>query len=144
MINIRAAEVSDAVTIANLLEQLGYIASSSLVAHKITLLAGNPSDLVLVAEDDGIVAGVISLHVTELFHAAGRIGRITSLVIASDKRGEGMGKSLIQAADAFFIAAGCVRSEVTSGNQRSEAHAFYQSNGYLPDERRFLKRYSQK
>ena len=144
MKNIRAAEVSDAVTIANLLEQLGYIASSSLVVHKIRLLAGNPNDLVLVAEDDGIVAGVISLHVTELFHAAGRIGRITSLVIASDKRGEGMGKSLIQAADAFFIAAGCVRSEVTSGNQPSEAHAFYQSNGYWPDERRFLKRYSQK
>ncbi len=98
--------------------------------------------MVLVAENKGIIAGVISLHVTELFHAAGRIGRITALVIASDKRGGGVGRLLTEAADAFFRSTGCVRAEVTSGDHRPEAHAFYEAQGYMPDERRFMKRYS--
>jgi GNAT superfamily N-acetyltransferase len=142
MTNIRLAETSDASKIAKLLAELGYVGSPALVISKITVLAGSPNDLVLVAENEGIIAGVISLHVTELFHAAGRIGRITALVIASDKRGEGIGKLLTEAADSFFRSTGCVRAEVTSGDHRPEAHAFYETQGYMPDERRFMKRYS--
>lgn len=69
------------------------------------------------------------------------IGRITSLVIDSDQRGVGIGQLLVEAADQFFISSGCVRAEVTSGDQRADAHVFYQAQGYLPDERRFMKRY---
>jgi N-acetylglutamate synthase-like GNAT family acetyltransferase len=141
MTKIRSAKTSDAGKIADLLAQLGYVASPTLVVSKITVLASSPNDVVLVAENEGIIVGVISLHVTELFHAPGRIGRITALVIASDRRGEGVGKLLTEAADAFFRSTGCVRAEVTSGDHRSEAHAFYQAQGYMPDERRFIKRY---
>jgi N-acetylglutamate synthase-like GNAT family acetyltransferase len=141
MTNIRLAETSDASKIAELLAELGYVASPALVISKITVLAGSPNDLVLVAENENVIAGVISLHVTELFHTAGRIGRITGLVIASDKRGEGVGKLLVEAADAFFRSTSCVRAEVTSGDHRPEAHMFYQAQGYLADERRFVKRY---
>jgi len=142
MANIRSAEISDAGKIAALLEQLGYAAPSTLVENKIAMLAGSPCDLVLVAEQDGIIVGMISLHTTELFHAHGRIGRITSLVIDSAQRGSGIGQLLIDAADRFFISNGCVRAEVTSADHRPEAHGFYEAQGYLPDERRFMKRYS--
>ncbi len=111
MTNIRSAEISDASKIADLLAQLGYVASPTLVVHKITVLARNPNDLILVAENEDIIAGVISFHVTELFHAAGRIERTTALVIASDKRGEGIGELLTEAAEAFFRSTGCVRAE---------------------------------
>lgn len=141
MTNIRSAEISDAGKIAALLKQLGYAASDTLVENKITMLAGSPNDLVLVAEKNGIVGGIISLHTTELFHTAGRIGRITSLVIDSEQRGSGIGQLLVDAADQFFISSGCIRSEVTSGDHRPEAHAFYQAQGYMLDERRFMKRY---
>lgn len=139
---IRLAEVSDSVKIADLLEQLGYVVSPTLLANKIAVLGGSPCDLVLVAENNENLAGVISLHITELFHAVGSIGRITALVVASNSRGGGIGKLLIDAADQFFMSAGCVRAEVTSGNHRLRAHAFYEANGYLPDERRFMKSYS--
>lgn len=142
MINIRAAEISDVDKVAALLKQLGYIASAGLVENKIAMLTASPNDRVLVGENEGIIAGVISLHVTELFHAAGRIGRITALVIASDMRAKGIGKLLIEAADTFFRSTGCVRAEVTSGDHRPDAHAFYEAQGYMPDERRFMKRYS--
>jgi hypothetical protein len=47
-----------------------------------------------------------------------------------------------EAAEEFFQMAGCIRSEVTSGEHRSDAHAFFKSFGYLEDERRFIKAYS--
>lgn len=34
-----------------------------------------------------------------------------------------------------------IKSEVTSGDHRKEAHAFYESCGYARDERRFIKIY---
>jgi ribosomal protein S18 acetylase RimI-like enzyme len=142
MIAIRSAEISDAGKIAALLQQLGYVASATLVENKIGMLAGSLNDLILVAEKDEIVVGIISLHTTELFHTDGRIGRITSLVIDLDQRGYGIGELLVDAADEFFIFTGCVRAEVTSGDHRPEAHAFYEAQGYMPDERRFMKRYS--
>ncbi|EJE52192.1 acetyltransferase, N-acetylglutamate synthase [Acidovorax sp. CF316] len=120
---------------------MGYEASEALVVRKLAILAAQAGDNVLLAEVDGRVASVISLHVLELFRAEGRIGRITSLVVDAGQRGRGVGEALVAAADRFFTGQGCVRAEVTSGDHRPAAHAFYAAQGYAPDERRFLKRY---
>lgn len=137
----RDALDADAASIATLLEQLGYRASEQLVCEKIGLLGASPMDAVLVVEDEGAIIGVISLHVFELFHQIGRIGRITSLVVSESARGKGVGALLVSKADSFFCALGCVRAEVTSGDHRPTAHAFYRNQGYAPDERRFIKRF---
>lgn len=139
--SIRSAVAADAAAIAGLMGQLGYEASEALVVRKLAILAAHAGDSVLLAEVDGCVAGVISLHVLELFHAEGRIGRITALVVDAGQRGRGVGEALVAAADRFFTGQGCVRAEVTSGDHRPAAHAFYAAQGYAPDERRFLKRY---
>ena len=98
-------------------------------------------DAVLVVSDAGTIVGVISLHVFELFHQLGRIGRITSLVVSEGARGKGVGTLLVSAADTFFCGLNCVRAEVTSGDHRTLAHQFYQDQGFALDERRFIKRY---
>jgi N-acetylglutamate synthase-like GNAT family acetyltransferase len=136
---IRTATVSDAQAIAELLNELGYPASPTLVLQKIERLSASDHDAVYVAEISGGVAGVIGLHTTELLHCSGRLGRITALVVSSGKRGSGIGKALLEAADGYFLKQDCIRAEVTSGDHRITAHAFYQSNGYSPDERRFVK-----
>jgi GNAT superfamily N-acetyltransferase len=87
------------------------------------------------------VVGLASLHILELFHEAGRLGRITSFVVDVNSRKQGVGKALVAAADEFFRRSGCVRAEVSSGNHRLAAHVFYASQGYVPEECRFLKRF---
>ena len=123
------------------MDQLGYEATSQLIEKKLTEFAETPIDSVLVAEVEGLVVGVISCHITSLFHQEGSSGRITSLVIDQKHRGQGVGKCLVSEAEAFFHSLGCVKSEVTSGDHRPEAHAFYESCGYKLDERRFIKLY---
>lgn len=100
------------------------------------------TDVALVAEEDAKVIAVASLHVFELFHQPGLIGRITSFVVDASARRKGVGSKLLAAADEFFRGVGCIRAEVTSGEHRSDAHTFYISQGYAADERRFLKRYT--
>lgn len=140
---IRPAQAADTPGITALLQALGYPATAELVHDKLNRLAGSALDAVLVAQHmathPGALSGLISLHALELFHAPGRLGRITALVVAEDARGQGVGAMLIDAADRWFHACGCVRAEVTSGDHRPQAHAFYEAMGYRPDERRFMK-----
>ena len=89
---------------------------------------------------DERIVGCLSAHAHELFHVPGRLGRITSMVVDANARGHGVGRALVDRAMAFFQERGCVRVEVTSGDHRPGAHVFYQSVGFIVDERRFVKR----
>lgn len=139
MAQIRLAKLEDAQAIAQLMVQLGYASNPELISGKLKLLAANPLDCVFVALQGESLVGVMSVHALELFHAPGRLGRITALVIDSAHRQQGIGKLLFQRAEQFFIQTNCVRVEVTSGNHRPGAHAFYQALGFQIDERRFIK-----
>jgi GNAT superfamily N-acetyltransferase len=141
MPTVRLARTADAPRIRELLGQLGYAADLSHVQQRLAAVAESALDAVLVAEAEHSIVGVASLHSFDLFHEPGRIGRITSFVVDAAVRGTGVGSLLVAAADDFFQRAGCIRAEVTSGNLRPDAHAFYEANGYIVDERRFLKRY---
>ena len=138
---VRRAELADAEQISVCLSALGYGTSAALVAEKLAALRECPADAVLVAIDapPGRVLGVISVHVIPLFHAPGNVARITALAVRTDAQGRGAGRALVAAAEAFAWANDCRRIEVTSGDHRVGAHAFYQALGYALDERRFLK-----
>ncbi|MEX3629108.1 MAG: GNAT family N-acetyltransferase [Burkholderia sp.] len=136
---IREARPADAPAISALLHQLGYEAGPALVHGKLVALAGSAADAVLVAAIDGEVAGCISLHALPLFHAEGRLGRITSLVVDQGRRSRGIGAALMAAAAAWFETAGCVKTEVTSGDHRADAHRFYACHGYARDGQRLSR-----
>lgn len=138
---VRRAELADAPQIAECLAELGYGTPPKLVTEKLTALAESRTDAVFVAGGPAgaELAGVISAHVLPLFHVPGNAARITVLSVRREAQGRGVGRALVGAAEAFAWASGCRRVEVTSGDHRSGAHAFYQALGYAVDERRFLK-----
>lgn len=139
-VRIREAASADAQDIAPLLASLGYEVSGDLIGSKLQELASGSEDRVFVAEIDGRLAGVLSFHRIPLFHAPGYAGRITALAVPPTRQRSGVGRALIRTAEEFAWSHECARIEVTSGDHRPEAHSFYQAVGYVPDERRFLKR----
>ena len=136
---IREATTADAPGLVPVLSSLGYPASEEFLQSKLHELSGGTDDHVLVATLDGQLVGVLSFHRIPLFHAGGYAGRITLLAVLPLARRSGVGRGLVSAAEQFGWTHDCARIEVTSGDHRAGAHAFYVRVGYQADERRFLK-----
>jgi len=138
---VRLAQAKDAPAIALLIGELGYKVSDQVILKKLNHFAEQKSGEAFVATEGEHVLGCISVHVQELFHAPGRLGRITSLVVNKRAEGAGVGRALMERANDYFRTSGCVRAEVTSGDHRPATHRFYVANGYAQDERRFVKHF---
>lgn len=121
------------------MDELGYHLSPADVEARIEVYFSS-SDAVLVADDGGEVVGFVSFHIIPLFHASSSLGRITAMCIHSNWQRKGIGRALLRRLEEIASSRGCVRIEVTSGDQREDvAHLFYQACGYAVDSRRFQK-----
>jgi len=136
---VRSAHRDDARALSELLATLGYPSSPAEVGRRISACLASSDSAVFVAESAQRPVGLLSFHCIPLFHADGLLGRITSLVVAPDFRQRGVGRLLVAAAEEFAGAHGCIKVEVTSGDHRLDAHAFYERLGYKTDCRRFIK-----
>ena len=135
----REACPEDAESIARLIDVLGYELNSIHVAHRLEAYREDFSRVFVALNDAGLV-GFLSFHAIPLFHEAAMLGRITAMAIDPNHQREGIGSSLVKAAEDFAISVGCSRMEVTSGDRREQdAHLFYAAKGYSSDCRRFLK-----
>ena len=86
------------------------------------------------------VVGLASFYITPLFHTDGNLGRITALVVAEMYRGLGLGKLLIHYLEGFALRHDCARMELTSSQERVNAHQFYLNSGFKSyDGKRFIK-----
>jgi len=138
-IAIREAVPDDAEAVAGLLGELGYPNTADFARAKLAALARSARDWVLVAERSGRVIGVGHLHVSELFHQPGRVGRIMAVVVETDSRRLGVGRELMRRLEAIAEEAGCIKLELTSAAHREPAHAFYYSLGYGEGLKHFIK-----
>ncbi len=59
-----------------------------------------------------------------------RIGRITDIVVAEDRRGQGAGKALVRACEAHLRAGGALRIEIAAMARNDAARAAYEALGY--------------
>lgn len=139
-VSIRPAQFEDTAGLSGLLHELGYDTTSETLRSQLPPYLESGDATLLVAEDcDGLLIGLISGHLIPLLHQPGNIGRITALVVGARARSSGIGGNLVRALEDWFAENRCLRYEVTSGDHRSGAHDFYRSQGYVLDERRFIK-----
>lgn len=138
---IRRATPADAGQVAACLDALGYGTPATLVAARLAQFAESAVDAVFVAggPPGAPLAGVVSAHALPLFHTAGQLVRVTAMAVRPDARGQGIGRALLASVEGWAWAVGARRIEITSGDHRPGAHAFYQAVGYGVDERRFVK-----
>jgi len=127
---VRPAAAHDAAEIARLLTTLGHPTSAVDVAARWGAWSA-VGDSALVAEaPNGSLAGLVTLHRMLVLHRPRPVGRITALVVDPSVRGQGIGRALVEAAEAALRAAGCGLLEITSHVRLVEAHAFYERLGY--------------
>ena len=87
---------------------------------------------VLVAVDGDQVVGVCQLlDLAHLQHRGGHVAEIESVHVAAERRGEGIGSKMLDAAVAWASSRGCYRVQLTSHVERADAHRFYSSNGFV-------------
>jgi ribosomal protein S18 acetylase RimI-like enzyme len=88
---------------------------------------------------DEPVAGFIGVTVRPSYTADGLQGQIIALAVASSFRRRGVGRALVEAAEALLSERGATAVVVTTANRRSDAHAFYERLGYVFTGRRYRK-----
>jgi ribosomal protein S18 acetylase RimI-like enzyme len=89
---------------------------------------------VLVAEADGQLLGFCQLYPTWCSVAAARIFVLYDLFVDDAVRRAGVGRALMEAAQAFGRAAGAVRLDLSTAHANTRAQALYESLGWQRDD----------
>jgi N-acetylglutamate synthase-like GNAT family acetyltransferase len=122
-----------------LVAELGYPVDAATLERRLCRIEDEPSVRVLVAERDGEVIALASLHVLHLIERP-PLGRLSAIVVGEPVRRSGVGRALVDRVEREARDAGCDRLEVTSGEWREDAHSFYRELGFEETSKRFIKR----
>lgn len=122
---IRPAIRDDAGPIAALSEALGYPISVELADSQLEHLLGRADQVVLVAESP--MRGVVGwIHAAEQkLIESGSYCEIMGLIVASEQRGQGIGRELVTRVEEWTRERGLKQLSVRSNVLRAESHPFY-------------------
>lgn len=138
-IEIHLAHAGDAAALALLLGELGYPADATQAASRLARVAADPQAVALVARTADRVRGLATVHAHHALNRDEAAVQLTLLVVASDARGSGAGRSLVAAAEDWARQRGATRLVVTTAVHRSGAHVFYERLGYELTGRRYAR-----
>lgn len=136
MKSIREASNDDSAAIAALLTELGYSTSAGEVPARLAAVSRAPGH-VFVAENGHAVIGVASVTRLTLLHRPAPVALLSALVVRAEHRGQGVGRALVEAAARQAAAWGCAALELTTRDNRHEAHRFYAGLGFESISRKF-------
>lgn len=136
---IRDAKPSDAARLAELIRELGHDIDEKQVGKNLAALK-KTGETPLVAALDKQIVGMCGIGRRVVISRPAPLGRITSLMVTEEAQGHGLGRMLVEAAEAWMRKEGCQLVEVTSNDRRAEAHAFYRHLGYDRTSIRFAKK----
>ncbi|HEY9409669.1 MAG TPA: GNAT family N-acetyltransferase [Jiangellaceae bacterium] len=95
------------------------------------LVARDPAQLLVVAEQDGEVVGTLQLSlIPGLSRRGATRALIEAVFVASSQRGNGLGGRLIEWAIDEAKRRGSVMAQLTSDASRTDAHRFYERLGF--------------
>lgn len=137
--NIRIANINDAVSIRSLLHQLDYPTQLEQLTNKIEKLINHP-DQSLIVYDDGSVKAVMSIHFTPQLGLEGDFAIISYFAVDEAARSEGIGLKLEDYCVQLAKDRNCDRIQVHCHIRRTEAHRFYERQGYQESRKYFIKK----
>jgi GNAT superfamily N-acetyltransferase len=127
---LRPPRSGDAAALAELSGQLGYPVEPADLTERLAAVVANPDAAVLVAAD-GADRAIGWIHV-ELKRSlvAPLSAQVMGLVVDDAARSRGIGRDLLNAAEAWAAERGCRRMLVGTRVTRERAHRFYERAGY--------------
>lgn len=136
---IRQAVESDAASVKYLLEELENRVFDLAIFDRIYLeYLNNPFILMQIAvHGENEIVGFVSCKGQSLLHHEGLVFEIQELIVTASHQGKGVGSNLIDALKPELAVLEAKSLEVTSNKRRKEAHAFYQSVGFLNSHEKF-------
>lgn len=97
----------------------------------------NPNVIYLLAFADEKSVGLLSCHIQNLLHHAGKVGEIQEMYVVESARSLGVGKRLIEALKVIATERNLVQLEVTSSFKRADAHRFYERENFIFTHKKF-------
>jgi GNAT superfamily N-acetyltransferase len=129
-ISVRAATAADAEAIVPLLEEMGYPTDIETLRERLSRLRARNDCLVLVAQSDaGEICGWLQANSSEVLESGFRV-EIVGLVTAKKMRRHGVGRLLVEQAEAWANRINAPAIVVRSNVNRAESHEFYTALGY--------------
>lgn len=98
------------------------------------ILADPDAGVLLVAEEEGTVTGLVSLLYTTSTALGARVALLEDMVVAPEARNGGFGRALLDAAIARARADGCRRITLLTDGANTEAQRFYERAGFSASE----------
>jgi GNAT superfamily N-acetyltransferase len=138
-VKIRKSTERDVEALANLMTELGYPSTVEEMRRRLARIYADPSYATLVAERDGLVVGMARIHLERTYEADGEVARIMAFVVGAEKRGQGVGRTLISAAEDWARQREAAEIMLTTHERRAGAHEFYRRMGYDRTGYRFYK-----
>jgi N-acetylglutamate synthase-like GNAT family acetyltransferase len=138
-LTIRDGTAGDAPRLATLLEQLGHPASAQDIARRLELLRSSDADRVIVAEADGSVIALATLHTSISIEFDQPGAELRTMVVDERHRRLGIGAALVSELEAEARRRGCAVLFLTSAGHRADAHTFYRRIGFEETGKRFVK-----
>lgn len=96
------------------------------------------NNIYLVAVENNSVVGFVSCHIQDLLHHGGPIAEIQEMFVVKEMRSAGIGKDLINALKQIVKERNVIQLEVTSNNNRSLTHKFYERENFKHTHKKFV------
>ncbi|MEO6918446.1 MAG: GNAT family N-acetyltransferase [Collimonas sp.] len=129
-ISVRTMHCGDATAVAELLPHLGYPGDADQIRLRFEALSAWPDNSIFLAEADGRAVGLCQVHGVRLIASDG-YAEVAALVVHAKYQRRGIGKLLLDQADAWAAARGYARLRLRSGTHREDAHLFYEASGFV-------------
>lgn len=128
---VRAARLEDLPAVVALLAEQDEAPVEERHLRGFEAIEADERNELLVLEDDGDVVGCLQITVIPgLGHAGPERALLEGIRVREDRRGAGLGRTLVEHAIERARARGCSLAQLTSNKRRSDAHRFYASLGF--------------
>ncbi|MGH8456942.1 MAG: GNAT family N-acetyltransferase [Stenotrophobium sp.] len=137
---IRHATLADVEALAAISTEFGYKPGTADLAERLQQLMALPDHAVFAAEDEGVVLGWGHARITRQIETPS-YAELAALVVTQGRRSQGIGSTLVAAAEQWARGQGQASIRVRSNVIRERAHRFYLREGYaeLKQQKTFVK-----